>query len=473
VLFNSLEFFAFFAVVVGLYFAVPPAWRKAWLLGWSFYFYMSWAPAFIALILYTTTIDYFVARRLDTTEGARARRAWLLLSITTNLAALFFFKYYNFVAANWAAVADWLGTPSAPPLLHIILPLGISFYTFEALSYTFDVYRRRYPAERSYSRLLLFIMFFPKLIAGPIERAGHLIPQFELSVTFDYERARNGFVQILWGLFKKVVVADRLAIYVDAVYNHADRHVGSSFALATLLFAFQIYCDFSGYSDIAIGTARVLGIDLLRNFRRPYFATSPTEFWSRWHMSLSTWFRDYLYVPLGGNRRGAWRTTGNIVFVFLVSGVWHGANWTFVWWGGFHGAYIFLQHMWNRFGRPVLPQTPAAHWAKVAGTFAVVCLSWVLFRANSLGDAVHIYRQMFTNFGPGELYLGNNAAHLVYGLAGIAALVGAELTTELGLYPRIWLPAFKPVRWVTYAAAVLALLLFGVFDGGQFIYFQF
>jgi D-alanyl-lipoteichoic acid acyltransferase DltB (MBOAT superfamily) len=470
--FNSLDYLFYFLAVVGPFFAIPPRHRKSWLLVASLAFYMYWSPVFILLILYSTTIDYFVARRLATTEDSGARKRLLAFSYVTNFGALFLFKYYNFFMASWAGAMHAMGLPAQPPLLHLILPVGISFYTFEAISYTTDVYLKKYPAETDYRRLLLFIVFFPKLIAGPIERAWHLIPQFERVSRFDYERVREGVAKILWGLFKKVVVADRLALYVDLVYNRATHHVGSTLLLATFFFAFQIYCDFSAYSDIAIGTSQVMGFDLLRNFRRPYFATSIANFWSRWHISLSTWFRDYVYIPLGGNRHGFRSTNLNIFSVFLISGIWHGASWTFVLWGIFHGVFLLVQNVWNRFVPTVIPPGPAKHWLQVGGTFSIVCLSWVLFRANSVGDAAHIYREILTHFAP-EAFFPGNLSQLAYGFFGIGVLLAVETFTELGGYPQLFLARLKPVRWLAYAGGMILLLLVGVLDGGQFIYFQF
>ncbi|MFL5540226.1 MAG: MBOAT family O-acyltransferase [Longimicrobiaceae bacterium] len=471
-LFNSFEYVIFFIVVVGPYFALPQRWRKPWLLAASVGFYMSWIPVAILLILYTTTIDYFVALQLQQGGSPRRRFRWLMLSLVTNFGALFLFKYFDFFVGSWASAARLTGLAFDPPLLHLVLPIGISFYTFEAVSYTMDVYRGRYPAERSYPRLLLFITFFPKLIAGPIERAGHLIPQFEVKARFDYARVRDGFVQILWGFFKKLVVADRLALYVDGVYNHPTHHVGSTLLVATLFFAFQIYCDFSAYSDIAIGTARVLGIDLLRNFRRPYFAAGFSDFWSRWHISLSTWFRDYVYIPLGGNRGGFWKTNRNIFLVFLVSGIWHGANWTFVLWGIAHGCLLLGENLWGRYLSPRL-RRPAPLWLRQAGTFAAVVLTWVLFRANSVADAAWVYRSLFTRFDLHGLYVGGDVRHTVYALFGIGVVWTVERLSEWGVYPRLWAPRLKPVRWLAYVSVLMLILLLGVFDGGQFIYFQF
>jgi D-alanyl-lipoteichoic acid acyltransferase DltB (MBOAT superfamily) len=470
--FNSFDYLCFFLVVVGGFFVVPPRARKIWLLVSSLFFYMYWSPVFILLILYSTTIDYFVARRIERTQAKSARQHLLAISYVTNFGALFVFKYYNFFMDSWSTLLRGAGLPFAPQLLHVVLPVGISFYTFEAISYTTDVYWGRYPAERDYRRLLLFIVFFPKLIAGPIERAWHLIPQFERPIRFDYARAREGLAKILWGLYKKLVIADRLAIYVDATYNNARHHVGSTLLVATLAFAVQIYCDFSAYSDIAIGTSLVMGFDLLRNFRRPYFARSISDFWSRWHISLSTWFRDYVYIPLGGNRGGFWRTNQNIFTVFLVSGVWHGASWTFVLWGIYHGVFLLAQNVWTRFVPPLLPRWRFRPAAQIALTFPIVVLSWVLFRANSVADAWYVYRAMFTHFAAREFFVGS-MRHLVYGAAGFATLVAVETVTERGGYAALWSPQLKALRWSAYVALALAIVLFGVFNGGQFIYFQF
>jgi D-alanyl-lipoteichoic acid acyltransferase DltB (MBOAT superfamily) len=470
--FNSFDYLFFFLGVVGVFFALPPRARRWWLLGASLFFYMYWSPIFILLILYSTTIDYFVALRLERTESPGARRRLLALSYITNFGALFVFKYYNFFMDSWATLAHGIGLGFTPPLLRLVLPVGISFYTFEALSYTTDVYRRKYPAEHGYPKLLLFIVFFPKLIAGPIERAWHLMPQFEFRARFEYSRVREGLAKILWGLFKKIVVADRLGLYVDAVYNNADRHVGSTLIFATLCFAFQIYCDFSAYSDIALGTAQVMGVELLRNFRRPYLATSFSDFWARWHISLSTWFRDYVYIPLGGNRGGFWSTNQNIFTVFLISGIWHGARWTFVLWGIFHGILLLAQNIWNRYVPTVVPESAAKRWLCRLGVFPVVCLTWVLFRANSVHDAAHIYHEMLTHFDRAHFFYGN-LKNIAYGLVGMACLVGAEFLMECGAYPALWRPRFKPLRWAAYAALPVLIILIGVFDGGQFIYFQF
>ena len=475
--FNSFDYFLFFFVVAAMFFALPFRWRRAWLLGASLFFYMYWSPIFVLLIFYTTTIDYFVTRRLEHVQATRARRGLLALSYVTNFGALFVFKYYNFFMDSWSAVMTRLGVPFHAPLLDVILPVGISFYTFEAISYTTDVYRRKYPAERSYPRLLLFILFFPKLIAGPIERAWHLIPQFERRPKFEYARVREGLAKILWGLTKKLVVADRVGIYVDAIYNHVGRHSGSSYLLATVFFAFQIYCDFSAYSDIAIGSSQVMGFELLRNFRRPYFATSIGDFWRRWHISLSTWFRDYVYIPLGGNRDGFWKMNQNIFTVFLVSGIWHGARWTFVLWGIYHGVCLLIETIASRFLPAPLPAGPVRRWLQTAVTFPIACLSWVLFRANSVHDAGLVYSGMLTDFGARRFLAENvgsgNLRHIAYGALGIAMVLTVELATENGLYDRIWRPSMKPARWLAYVVLATLIVLIGVFDGGQFIYFQF
>ena len=474
--FNSFDYIFFFTAVAAVFFALPFRLRRVWLLGASLFFYMYWSPIFVLLIFYTTTIDYFVTRRLSHVRDVAARRGLLTLSYVTNFGALFVFKYYNFFMGSWGAVMQRVGVPFHAPFLDVILPVGISFYTFEAISYTTDVYHRKYPAERSYPRLLLFILFFPKLIAGPIERAWHLIPQFERRSVIEYARVREGLAKILWGLTKKLVVADRLGIYVDVIYNNVGRHGGGSYLVATVFFAFQIYCDFSAYSDIAIGSSQVMGFELLRNFRRPYFATSIGDFWRRWHISLSTWFRDYVYIPLGGNRHGFWRMNQNLFTVFLVSGIWHGARWTFVLWGLYHGVALLIETIWKRFVPALGAPAALRPWGQRLLTFPVACLSWVLFRANSVHDAGAVYTGMFRDLSVQRFLAenaGGNLGQLVYGAAGIAMVLAVELATECGLYGLLWRPVLKPVRWLAYAGLATLIVAIGVFDGGQFIYFQF
>lgn len=533
-LFNSFEFLVFFPLVTAILFALPQRFRKGWLLACSVYFYMSWSPVFILLILYSTTTDYFVAKRFEAARSAATRKGWLVLSLVTNFGALFFFKYYNFFIESWAAVRAAVGLHTNVPLLSVILPVGISFYTFEAISYTIDVYRGRYPAEKSYLRLLLFITFFPKLIAGPIERAGHLIPQFERETRLDRERLASGLRLMAWGFFKKLVIADRIAVYVNTVYAAPAEHHGATVLIGAYFFAFQIFCDFSAYTDIATGAARILGYDLLENFRRPYQARSIQDFWSRWHISLSSWFRDYLYIPLGGNRVSRARWCANLLIVFLISGLWHGANWTFVVWGGLHGLYLVLSilsqpmrdGMWRavaRLSRPraVAPLASVAagggvllhpgasfvvrdsvneaasapprgggaaetgRWesgvARVRGllatviTFHLVVVAWIFFRAGSVTDAVLLIQNLGDwSAGFKDATLDLKRYWFAVAVLAIGVMEGVHLIQRRGSMAEFLARLAPWQRWTIYYALVMAILLFGAYSRpAEFIYFQF
>lgn len=468
--FISPEFVIFFALVVPLFFMLPQ--RQRWILLFiaSYYFYGYGEPKNLLLIAMTTLVDYVAARRIDITDHIPTRRLWLIASLSANLGVLFIFKYFNFFA-------DALG--AGDRLLDVVLPVGISFYTFQSMAYTIDVYRRQIKAEQHAGIFATYVAFFPQLVAGPIERAGSLLPQFHQRMTFDAERTVSGFRLILWGLFKKVVIADRLALYVNVVYNDAQHYTGLPLIVATMFFGFQIYCDFSAYSNIAIGTARVMGFTLMQNFRQPYFARSVREFWARWHISLSTWFRDYVYIPLGGNRVSQGRNLLNLFIVFLLSGLWHGASWTFVIWGALHGLFVVIDAGLR--GRGVRIAAPV--WVKLAVTYALVSFAWIFFRANSLDDALYIAGNLLT-FTPTDLTAPFALAEgvlLTPGLEFVLAwvLIGLLLAVDV-LDARVGLdkaltmsPA--PLRWAVYYAAGTAVLLSGLYGVGaqQFIYFQF
>src|ERR1043165_6740014 len=337
-LFNSLHFVFFFILTTTVYFLLPHKWRWAFLLLISCYFYAVFVPIYILILAFTIVVDYWAGRLIE--DHRHQRRPLLLASLIVNIGFLAFFKYYNFLNENLTHLLGLAGRNNPIPALRILLPIGLSFHTFQAMSYTIEVYRGNQKAERHFGIYALYVMFYPQLVAGPIERPQNMLHQFHRKVGFNYDRVVAGLRLTLWGLFKKIVIADRLSIYVDAVYNNATHHSGITCIVATIFFAFQIYCDFSGYSGIALGAAKVLGIDLMENFRRPYLATSIKDFWSRWHISLSTWFRDYLYIPLGGSRVKMPRHILNLLIVFMVSGLWHGANWTFLIWGALHGLYL-------------------------------------------------------------------------------------------------------------------------------------
>ncbi len=350
-LFNSLHFMAYFPIVCLIYFLLPSLKsRNMFLLGASYYFYMNWEPAYALLLLCSTVITYTASLGIGRFSQQRHKRWCLTCSIASNIGILFFFKYYAFVAENLEYMLEHCGLAMHMPTFPLLLPVGISFYIFQALGYSIDVYRGDTPVEKDFFTYALFVSFFPQLVAGPIERSGNLLPQFKHKQPFSYDNAMNGLRLMLWGYFLKLVLADRCGIYVDAIFNNLPHHNGGSYLLASLIFPFQIYGDFAGYSLTAIGTAKVMGFELKENFRRPYFATSVTNFWRRWHISLSTWFRDYVYIPLGGNRVGTARCYLNIMITFMVSGIWHGANWTFIVWGTIHGILQCIEKAlgWNR-----------------------------------------------------------------------------------------------------------------------------
>ncbi len=361
VLFNSIQFVFFFPLVVAMYFTTPQRWRWLLLLGASYYFYAAWRPEYVVLIFASTVVDYLCGRGMGRFRRARVRKLLLSLSVGTNLGFLFAFKYLSFFNESIRAAFDQFNIFYGVPAFDILLPVGISFYTFQSLSYTIDVYRERTPPEKHFGIFALYVSFFPQLVAGPIERSYRLLPQFYAHQRFDPDRVVSGLRLMLWGFFLKIVVADRLALFVNEVYADPGAYSGSALLLGTYFFAFQIFADFAGYSCIAIGAAGVMGYDLMENFRRPYFAASIREFWGRWHISLSTWFRDYLYIPLGGNRVSRWRWYVNLFAVFVISGLWHGAAWTFVVWGALHGAYLVVSlvtsdlrdHAWRRFAAAV------------------------------------------------------------------------------------------------------------------------
>ncbi|GAB2872876.1 MBOAT family O-acyltransferase [Hymenobacter ruber] len=489
-LFNSLHFLVFFPVVVGLYYGLPPRWRNTLLLLASYYFYMSWRAVYALLLLATTLLDYYSGYRMSQLPTKQQRRPWLYLSLASNLGTLFIFKYFNFFRDGIVQLATALHLPTGTgPALGLLLPVGVSFYTFQSVGYIIDVYQGRLEAERNFGRFALFVAFFPQLVAGPIERGGHMLPQFRREHAFDYARIVSGLRLMAWGLFKKVVVADRLALLVNPVFNNPRQHPeGPLLILATLAFTFQIYGDFSGYTDMARGAARVLGFDFNLNFRQPYQSASVPEFWRRWHMSLSSWFRDYLYIPLGGSRVAPSRAYFNLLVVFLVSGLWHGANWTFLVWGGLHGMYLVLS-TWARPWRERLAQLTglAARPGLRRGvgvfiTFGLVAYAWIFFRANTLSDALFISRHLFSgwqNLHGRQLatLLLDFSQHYRPELAVAALSVGLMLLVEYFASqrsPQGWLAA-QPfaTRWVGYVGLALLILYLGIFNSTSFIYFQF
>ncbi len=488
-LFNSFSFLYFFPIVVVLYFVFPIRIRWFWLLVSSYFFYMSWNPKYALLIFTSTLITYLSGIYIEKSNhgGFGSKKMFVALSVILNLAILIGFKYFNFLNENFAVLFKAIGFEWSVSNLNILLPVGISFYTFQALSYTMDVYRGEIKATRHFGKYALFVSFFPQLVAGPIEKSSHLLPQFDLANKFHYHRSKDGLILMAWGFFKKLVIADRLAILVNTVYADPVGYSGFELLIATLFFAIQILCDFSGYTDIAIGAAKLLGYDLTKNFERPYFSKSIPEFWRRWHVSLGRWFRDYLYFPLGGSRVVKWKKYRNIMIVFLISGLWHGASWNFFIWGFLHGIYqiidlaispfiIRLNSILN-----INTRSFAYRLYKVVLTFTLVTFAWVFFRANSLTDAFYIIENFFV-FNPevifdGSIYkLGLVWREFKIAVIAILVLLAGNLLERkyhlLNLLGRqLWV-----VRWTFYVGFVLYILFYGVYGSNKeavFIYFQF
>lgn len=489
-LFNSFDFLLFFPIVAVLFFYTRQQFRWVLLLFASYYFYMSWEPAYAILIITSTCIDYWASHRIQKSKTRVRRNLWLVLSLVTNFGLLFSFKYYSFFSESLGWISVLLPIQIALPKVDWLLPVGISFYTFQTVSYTIDVYRGKQRAEEHFGYFALYVSFFPQLVAGPIERPGNLLPQFRETSSFEYGRVTNALKLMAWGMFKKTVIADQLSLFVDPVYNSPADYSGPFLVIATVCFAIQIYCDFSGYSDIAIGAAMVLGINLARNFDSPYLANSIGNFWQRWHISLSTWFRDYVYFPLGGNRVSVRRWHLNILVVFLTSGLWHGANWTFVMWGAIHGLFYVIHNLTEsvraRFvGLTRLDRVPAVHRGlQVTLTLIPVCFAWIFFRANSIGDAVFIVSHLSDGWSilldrklVGDTLYGI-LGHAEYGHAYLAvvwpAAIASMMVFEHRQNPRELFAGWPWwIRWPSYYALLIAMLLLSPTEQAAFIYFQF
>ena len=476
-LFTSIAFMWFFPLVSALYLALPFRLRWVVLLAASYYFYASWDPRYLLLIMLTTGVNYTLS--LAMVGAGPVRRRWCLTAaMLTSLGLLSAFKYYNFFAGSLGSLLHRSGVNASLPLLHVLLPVGISFFTLQTLGYTLDVYWGVREPERHAGLFALYVAFFPQLVAGPIERSRTLLPQFRERHGFDAGRIRSGLMLMLMGFFKKLVVADRLALYVNEVYGRPKDFLGGPTVLATYFFAFQIYCDFSGYSDIAIGAARVMGYRLMTNFRAPYFAASLQDFWRRWHISLSTWFRDYLYIPLGGNRVGRGRWTVNLMLVFVLSGVWHGAAWTFFVWGAIHGVWMLISRWsgeaWKAAGVAIGPfLRRAAAGLGVLITFHVVCMSWIPFRARSIGEAGYMIRHLFDTGRGRTAWYAAGFSQFYLSILFIALLIAMDLGIQSRAIRGWW---ERAPAWVRGAAAILLLYLiagFGQFTARDFIYFRF
>ncbi len=477
-LFNSIEFAIFLPIIFALYWFVDPKSvrvQNILLLVASYYFYACWDWRFLFLLVFSTLLDYYTGIKMHEASTVKLKKIWLWISIGINLGFLGVFKYYNFFATSFESALSEIGVHVNLWTIQVILPVGISFYTFHGLSYVIDIYKNKIKPERNFIDYTLFVSFFPLLVAGPIERATHLLPQIQRERTFDYTKAIDGLRQILWGLFKKVVIADQCAIYANQIFSNASDYSGSTLLLGALFFTFQIYGDFSGYSDIAIGTAKLFGIDLLRNFAFPYFSRDIAEFWRRWHISLSSWFRDYLYIPLGGSKGGTWTKVRNTFIIFIVSGFWHGANWTFLVWGFLNALYIMPSIVLksNRNHLDIVAQGKYLPSLREFGgmliTFLLTVLAWIFFRSEDLTHAIQYIStiaspSLFTipTFRPFVLFL---FLLFFFGMEWI----GREQQFALAKIGERW-PSW--LRWIMYYAFIIAIFAF-VGKEQQFIYFQF
>lgn len=471
-IFNSLIFVYFFVIVTTLFFVLPHKYRWLLLLLASCWFYMYFLPVFILILGFTIVVDYFAGILIAKHEG-RKRKLWLICSLVANIGVLSFFKYYNFLNDTLTDLLGVFTLQNPLPYLNLLLPLGLSFHTFQAMSYTIEVYRGNQKPEKHFGIYALYVMFYPQLVTGPIERPQNMLHQFYEKKYFEYQRVVEGLQMMLWGFVKKLVIADRLGIYVDAVYANSTHHSAISMFMASFFFIIQIYCDFSGYSEIAIGAAKVMGFKLMTNFRRPFFAKSIQEVWQRWHISLTTWFRDYLYFPLGGSKRGTLIQVRNMFIVFAISGLWHGASWTFVVWGLLNGLVVsiesglkpVLKSIHKMLGRTQIFFTTVV-------TVLIFMVMGVFFRSPNIQQAWYIVRSMFT-LKPGRVFMGEPPTSFGYSVFAIALLLAVEYVQE-------YHPRFKVlgnpnivVRYTGYVLLLTILLLVGVFNGGQFIYFQF
>lgn len=476
-LFNSFEFLAFFVAFLVLFFGLPQRTQPILLLIASYVFYMSWRPSFGLLLALTTAVDYTTALMMARSRTEGGRKAAMILALSINLGILATVKYLDFLIANLIGAAGLFGYVIPDYALGLALPLGISFYTFQSVGYTLDVYYRKVEAERDFLTYAQYVSFFPQLIAGPIERAGHMLPQFRAAHRLSFPDLSAGLFLIGYGLFKKMCIADVVSPVVNGIYANPEQYSGSYQLLAVVLFAIQIYCDFSGYSDIARGTARIMGFDLMINFRQPYFASSLNEFWRCWHISLSSWFRDYLFIPLGGSRGSERTTARNLMIVFAVSGIWHGAAWTFAAWGVLHGIGLVLERAFTRTVRPELwLGAPARRLLGWVWMITIVLAGWVFFRSTSLANAFIAIRSL-GEFGPmsyGTLkMLGLSSVELA--MLGVSLLILFLVDFLLAFRPQR-LQALGHMRWLpTGAGVALAyyIILFGIFGHAEFIYFQF
>ncbi|MDD5025960.1 MAG: MBOAT family protein [Candidatus Peribacteraceae bacterium] len=487
-LFTSPSYLLFFPAVAVAYFALPQRFRWVLLLVASYFFYASWKPIYALLLLCSTIVNFLAALAMGRETDRKLRLEYLWLAIAMNVALLLFFKYFNFINDELRSLFGFAGFPYDIPSLKILLPLGISFYTFQFLGYLIDVYRGSVAPERHFGVFAVFSSFFPQLIAGPIARAGNLLPQFRTVHLLEYRRIVDSLLLILWGFFKKVVIADNLAVAVNTVYDHPERFTGLPLIVTTVFFAFQIYCDFSGYSDIAVGSAQVMGFSLTDNFQRPYAARSIRDFWRRWHISLSLWFRDYIYIPLGGNRVSPSRRSLNLMAVFLLCGLWHGAAWTFVVWGALHGFYQVWGVMTRSMREQLAQVSGLMRFPRLLGawqvtcTFFLVALAWVFFRAATFTDAAYIFTHFtkgladqLSSFAGLREILGNlsmSKTLFVGSILSIVLLEGVQWLQQREGVRHGFHHMPKVLRWSVYYILIFAILFAGRFES-PFIYFQF
>jgi alginate O-acetyltransferase complex protein AlgI len=475
--FNSLAFAIFLPIVFLLYWFVfnkTKSTQNAVLIIASYYFYSCWDWRFLFLLVFSTFLDYYTGIRIEKSASDKQRKFWFWLSISVNLGFLGIFKYYNFFANSFAELLSGVGFKASPFLLDVVLPVGISFYTFHGLSYVIDIYYKRIKAEYNFVDYSLFVSYFPLLVAGPIERATHLLPQVKVKRTFDYEKAKEGIYQLIWGLFKKVVIADTCATYANAIFDNYTNMNSLSLILGAVYFAFQIYGDFSGYSDMALGMSKLFGIDLLKNFNYPYFSRDIAEFWRRWHISLSSWFKDYLYIPLGGSKGGIWMKIRNTFIIFVVSGFWHGANWTYLAWG-FINAVYFLPLLLLKKNRNNIESTDLS-WnlesikvrLNIIMTFLLSCVAWVFFRAKTITDAVLYLKRILLNREFVSQYLSNKRYNYEL-LILVVLFVLVEWNNRTKIEPisgKYW--------YLKLTLCLVAIIALGTYsDYKEFIYFQF
>ena len=492
-LFNSIEFLIFFPIAVVAYYIFPKAIRNYWLLVCSYYFYMCWNPKYSFLLMTTTIITYLSGllldvvnkSELDSGDTNRLRKCIVAVSFVLNIGLLFYFKYINFAMDIWEDIMSRFGMRLEAPVFDVILPVGISFYIFQALSYTMDVYRGEIYAEKNPFRYALFVSFFPQLVAGPIERSKNLLKQLAKPSEFVYENVRAGLLTMLWGYFLKLVIADRCALLVDEVFSNVGEYRGYQLMTASLLFTLQIYCDFMSYSTIAKGAAKVLGYELMENFNTPYFATSIQDFWRRWHISLSSWLRDYLYIPLGGNKKGRVRKQFNVLLTFFVSGLWHGAAFTFVIWGMVHGILQVIEDILKPYTDKLLqkakinPDNKILLLVKIFVTFVMVDLAWVLFRADTLSDAVLVYSKMWQTSGLEEIKygifeIGLDKHNWCLLLIGVAILFCSSLMRSRSITLSEWISSkIFLIRYALYWGTMIMIMFSMDITGKEFIYFQF